>query len=147
MNIVTIFIQNSKNELLIQKRSKEKNGKYGITSGHIEKNESNMQGAVREVKEELGLDIKNEELKLFFNTEINTNTYNLYYLKKDINLENLTLQKDEVEKVKWCTNSEIDNFIKRGEFYEVQIEALDLFKKYINGGINYGDYSTVGHEQ
>ena len=135
MQIVTVFFQNSNNEILIQKRSKEKNGKYGITSGHIQKNEDAKLGAVREVKEELGIDIKEKDLKLLFNTKIDENIYNLYYIKKDIELNNLLLQKEEVESVQWCNQQEVENLIQKNEFFETQIEALDIFKQYTEGTI------------
>ena len=32
--VVTLFIKNSNNQLLLQKRSKQKGGKYGFISGH-----------------------------------------------------------------------------------------------------------------
>ena len=50
MQIVTIFIQNSQNQLLIQKRSKLKSGKYGITSGHTLQNETAKKGAQTQVR-------------------------------------------------------------------------------------------------
>lgn len=130
MHIVTVFFQNNNNEILVQKRSKEKNGKYGITSGHIEKNEEVKIGAIREIKEELGIDIEEKDLKLFFNTKINENEYNLYYIKKDIEINRFLLQKEEVESVKWCNQHEIEGLIERNEFFETQIEALNIFKKY-----------------
>ena len=132
MRVVTIFIENNESKYLIQKRSKEHNGKYGITSGHVSENEKAEEGAIREIKEELGLKINPKELTPFFNTQIGKNTYNFYHLKKDINLNNLQLQTEEVEKVKWCTKKEIEELINENKFYETQIEALDIFKKYID---------------
>ena len=134
MKVVTIFIQNNNGKYLIQKRSQKKTGKYGITSGHINLNEESKQGAIREIKEELGLDIRENELKLFYNNKIDSNEYNLYFLKKDIDINKLTLQKEEVDEVKWCTEKEIQDLIENKQFYEIQLEALDIFKKYIYGG-------------
>ena len=51
--VALCFIQNSKGDFLIQKRSALKNGKYGSTSGHLETGESSIQGMIREIKEEL----------------------------------------------------------------------------------------------
>lgn len=131
MQVVTIFIQNNKNENLIQKRSQSKGGKYGFTSGHAENNETNTQGAIREVKEELGIDIKEKQLNLFYRTKINKTIYNLYYTKLNIDIKNIELQKEEVEEVKWCSKKDIEKMINKNEFYDVQIEAWEKFKKYI----------------
>lgn len=131
MQIVTIFIENYQKQILIQKRSKLKGGKYGITSGHTLKEETANQGAIREIREEIGINIKEQELQLIYKTEINKITYNLYYLKKELQLQNLTLQKEEVENVYWYTLEEINNLIQKKQFYDKQIEAYKIFEKYI----------------
>lgn len=131
MKIVTIFIQNSNKDFLIQKRSQKKNGKYGITSGHVQENEQNKQGAIREIREELGLNVKEDELKLFYTKQDQKSMYNLYFLKKDFDINNLILQKEEVESVKWCTKDEIESLIADGDFFETQIEAYEIAKKII----------------
>ena len=64
--VVLVFIQNSKGEFLIQKRSKEKNGKYATTGGHPKSGENSLQGIVTEVKEEIDIELKEEDLKLFY---------------------------------------------------------------------------------
>ena len=112
MQIVTIFIQNDQKKILIQKRSQKKGGKYGITSGHTEAKETNIQGAKREINEELGIHIKECDFKLFYRTKINKTIYNLYYVKKEIDVSKLSLQKEEVEKVYWYTIEEIKNLIQ-----------------------------------
>ena len=131
MQIVTIFIQNDQKKILIQKRSQKKGGKYGITSGHTEAKETNIQGAKREINEELGIHIKECDFKLFYRTKINKIIYNLYYVPININIEDLELQQEEVEEVKWCTRKEIEKMINEDLFYEIQIEAWEIFKKYI----------------
>lgn len=131
MQIVTIFIQNSQNQLLIQKRSKLKGEKYGITSGHTLQNETAKKGALREIKEEIGVNIKENELNLIYKTKINKITYNLYYIQKEIDLSKLTLQKEEVEDIYWYTIEEINNLIQKNKFYDKQIEAFKIFEKYI----------------
>lgn len=130
MCIVTIFIQNSNGKILIQKRSKQKNGKYGITSGHVKEDETCLEGAIRETKEELGIDVKKEELNLFYEVEQLGKLYNMYYLKKDIDINSLNLQKEEVEFVKWCNQDEIEKMIKENEFFENHIEAFEIFRKF-----------------
>ena len=55
--VVLCFIQNSKGEFLIQKRSMIKNGKYGATGGHPKSGESSLEGMLTEINEEIGLSI------------------------------------------------------------------------------------------
>ena len=70
-------------------------------------------------------------IKLIYKTEINKITYNLYYVQKEIDLSKLSLQKEEVEKVYWCTIEEINRIIQANEFYDKQIEAFKIFERYI----------------
>lgn len=131
MQVVTICIKNQQNKLLIQKRSQIKGGKYGITSGHTLIGEKAKEGAIREIKEEISLDVKKQELKLIYKTEIDKIIYNLYYVQKEIDLSNLSLQKEEVEKVYWYTLEEINKLIQANEFYDKQIEVFKIFERYI----------------
>ena len=48
---VVVWIQNEEGEFLIQKRSKEKDGKYGFTGGHPKTGETSLQGMITEIKE------------------------------------------------------------------------------------------------
>ena len=64
--VVLVFIQNSEGKFLIQKRSERKNGKYATTGGHPKSGEDSIQGIITEVKEEIGLDIKPEDLQLYY---------------------------------------------------------------------------------
>lgn len=62
-----IWIINDKNELLLQKRSASKKSHpncWDISgAGHIRAGETVIQGAIRELKEELGVSVKENELE------------------------------------------------------------------------------------
>lgn len=124
--VVLAIIRNSKGEFLIQKRSLQSDGKYGSTGGHAKTGESSIEAMLTEIKEELGLTLNKEELKLVFSgREDSTQVFfDLYYLEKDIDLESLTLQKEEVESAHWLSFNEIENLIKDGLFLENHIEEL-----------------------
>ena len=55
--MVVIFIQNNKNEFLIQKRTIDKGGLWATTGGHPKSGDSSIEGIITEVKEELGISI------------------------------------------------------------------------------------------
>lgn len=124
--VVLSIIRNSKGEFLIQKRSIKKDGKYGCTGGHAKTKESSIEAMLTEIKEELGLTLKKQELKLIFSGREDSSQvfFDLYYLEKDIDLKSLTLQKEEVDFVKWLSLSEIEKLIKDGLFLENHIEEL-----------------------
>ena len=96
--VVLVFIQNSEGKFLIQKRSKIKNGKYATTGGHPKSGEDSIQGIISEVKEEIGLELKPDDLQLYYTGRSDTQRvfWDDYYIKMDVNdIENLTLQKEQ----------------------------------------------------
>ena len=105
---VVVFIQNSKNEFLIQKRVKKKDGKWATTGGHPVSGETSNQGIITEIKEELGVDIVKENIKLFKTIKTEDDFVDIYYLKEDIDIKKIKIQKEEVEDVKWATIDEMN---------------------------------------
>ena len=129
--VVLAIIQNSKGDFLIQKRSKQKGGKFAFTGGHAKTGENSIQAIITEVKEELGLDIAPTELKLFYSDKDEDCFFDLYYVKKDFDINSLVLQKEEVESVRWCTEDEIhlmeNNNIFFGTHYESFVKFLNFY--------------------
>lgn len=125
--VVLVLIENSKNEILVQKRSIQKDGEYGLTSGHPKAGENSVQGMITEIREELGLNVQPDELKLAYTERDDKKRcfFDLYYLKKDFEIKDLKLQKEEVDFVQWCSLKEIEEICLRGEFKKSHKEALD----------------------
>ena len=131
-NIVTLFVRNDEGDMLLQKRSKQKGGKYGFISGHVQEGETNSQGIIRETKEEMGINIDEKDLKLFYRVEEGQTNFNLYYMNRNLNIENLTLQKEEVEDAKWCSVEEIKAIIDEDKLYKNHIDAFEIAINYLN---------------
>lgn len=120
--IVVIFIQNDKNEFLIQKRSIQKDGLWATTGGHPKSGESSLDGIITEVKEELGIVI---DRPILFKQASGKNTIcDLYYIKKNIDLKDIILQEEEVSSVKWASIDEINELMKNNEFKESHYEMF-----------------------
>ena len=119
---VHIWIINSKGEILLQKRSSLKKFFPNVWdcafAGHIDTKESSIETVVREGKEELGIDINLEKLKLLFTNKeelYHDNIYNrefvdVYVYEDDIDINSLKIQKEEVSDVKWM---DYEEFIKK----------------------------------
>lgn len=133
--VVLTMIRNSKGEFLIQKRSKQKNGLYGATGGHCKTGETGLQGAITEVKEEIGLDVKPEEMKLLHELREDDKQvfFELYFLQKDIDLNTLKLQEEEVESVEWMSIDRINELINENFFFpnhaEEVFRTVDILEK------------------
>lgn len=129
---VVVFIQNSKNEFLLQKRVKKKDGKWATTGGHPVSGETSKQGIITEIKEELGIDIPEENIQLFKTIKTEDDFVDIYYLKEDIDINKIKIQKEEVSDVKWATINDIEKMIKEGEFSESHREFFEDCIKYLN---------------
>lgn len=140
--VVLVFIQNSQGKFLIQKRSKQKDGKYASTGGHPKTGETSIDGMITEIKEELGLTVKPEELELIFSgqEDVKQVFFDIYYMRKDFIISDLKLQKEEVDFVEWLSFKEIEALIKKGLFLENHAEELYRLKEiFEKRGVNINE--------
>lgn len=121
---VVVFVINSKEQVLLQKRSATKKlwpNKWDITAGgHVLAGEFGFEAVLREAKEELGLNLEKKDIT-FIGSAISTNIkgdiinnhFNEYYIaNRDIDETTLKLQEEEVSEVKWIDKNEIIEKIK-----------------------------------
>lgn len=134
--VVLIFIQNNDGKFLIQKRSKIKNGKFATTGGHPKSGENSIHGIITEVKEEIGLDLKEKDLELYYSGRSDKERvfWDDYYIKMDVpNIEKLVLQKEEVESVCWLSMDEIKNLMEEDKFFKNHYEEFEILLKWLKG--------------
>ncbi len=104
-----VWIQNSEGEFLMTQRHPDKKagGLWEFTGGGVLAGETTRQAAVREVEEELGVSVDESELILLEVYQKKNYFMDIYVVKKDLNVENLVLQPEEVIDVKWVSEAEI----------------------------------------
>lgn len=125
--VVTGFIINSKNEILISKRAEHK--KFGLmwecSGGSILAGETSLEGIIRELKEELGIEFSKKEaifLKEIRRDKLPPDFKDLWLFRRDIGKREITFIDGESIDVKWVT---IDEFIKMYENKEI-IPTIDF---------------------
>jgi len=144
-----IWIMNGKGELLIQRRSPTKYDSPNIwtvsVAGHISAGEESMPAALREIKEEVGIEVTAEECvfigvaiqqtvtrnNTYFNNEFN----DVYLVRKDIALEDFVLQEEEVAEVRYISVDEFKKWVaeKKADLhptYEEYELLFDYLEKY-----------------
>ena len=127
-----IWIINDKDEILIQQRSynKQRNpGKWAFTGGLPFAGESSLDGGIREVKEELGINLEKEDMELLITFRREHDFVDVWVVKNNAEIEDLTIQKEEVEKVKWVSIEEMEKMIKAGVCVPAISLYFDLLKK------------------
>lgn len=136
---VFAFIIDDNQNILLQKRSAQKKlwpNKWDVTiGGHVSKGEFGRQALIRECKEELGIDITDNEIKYIISTTsvynkdgyINNHYDECYIITKKIDTSKITLQEDEVSDIKYF---EKEDLLKR-----INNNYEDLTEKNVSWGI------------
>lgn len=140
-NEVAVFIINDKKQVLLQKRSANKRfnpDKWALCAGHVDAEESLETAALRELKEEIGIDITINDLKPFAEREFTISDSNshityFYYTKSNLNEKDFIIQKEELSEVKWFDIDEVIDMIKKDDNSIVFDEKrLKLFEQLRN---------------
>ena len=128
--VAIVYIENSKGEFLIQKTSKEKGGRYSSTGGHVDHDEEPIDSIIREITEELGLNISKDEIEDLGYLLVDFPVRFVFYLKKDIDINDLTIQKEEVESVSFMTIDEIRKLIEEDKMHKGHTMVLQKVLDY-----------------
>ncbi|WP_022759645.1 NUDIX domain-containing protein [Butyrivibrio fibrisolvens] len=138
-----------KTEVLLQKRAMNKDsfpGRYDTSSaGHIQAGDEPLESAVRELSEELGVQADPDDLhfagifpiqyeKEFHGKPFKDNEIAFVYVyDKEVGIDNLTIQKEELDSVEWFGLEEVYQACQppRDEKFCVPMGGLEIVRKYI----------------
>ena len=123
-----IWFVNDKNEILLQKRSDtmiSHPGEYDISAaGHLSAGDTSISGALREIKEELGLDLEEMDLVKIGETKvenvqrngtyINKEYNDVYVVHKNIPISDMMIQESEVSLVKYVPIDDLKKWVDEG---------------------------------
>ena len=119
---VSAWIMNYNGEILLQQRAlnKKKNpGKWAKTGGHVDAGETHEESIKREVYEEIGLKVSDDEIKnieLFKSINPNEHYYSYGYIFfTDYKEDDFVLQKEEVNMVKYYAIEELEEIRKKDD--------------------------------
>jgi isopentenyldiphosphate isomerase len=118
--VVHVCIFNPKGEMLIQQRQPFKQGwsnLWDITcGGSAVAGDTSQQAASRELFEELGIHYNFEKIRPHLTINFERGFDDYYLIKYDFDLNDLTLQTEEVQAVKWASKEEILKLIELKKF-------------------------------
>ena len=89
--IVLVFIENDKNQFLIQKTSSARNSVYATTGGHVTYGDTSLETVVKEVREELGVEISETDVEFVDSVKHSIVYCDIYYVHKKIDESDLKL--------------------------------------------------------
>ncbi len=131
--VVHIWFVNSKGQVLIQKRPdnlKYAPGVWAITGGSALQGEDSLTAAIRETKEELGLDVVPDIGPIRHKRP--SSFTDIWIVKRDIDINDITMQEEEVEAIMWVYPKELQDMIKNGSFHRYSELYFEKVSKYIN---------------
>lgn len=140
-NEVALWIIDKENKkVLLQRRSpnkKQNPNKLALCAGHVVGNETIDEALEKEANEELGLDIKNYDVKKLISIKRTVPRNHCfshhYYICKTIPIETFTIQKEELSEVLYMDYEHLKQLVKQNsdevvfkwEFYEPVFNKLD----------------------
>lgn len=124
---VAAFIYTNTGKVILQKRKSNKAtyaGVWSVTGGHVLAGENNEDAIIREIKEELNLNIKKEKV-IFVTTYkskkvkddvINNKFFSIYNVEiSEDQFYKIKIQKEELEDIKLFSIEEIESIMNSGD--------------------------------
>ena len=124
---VHIWIMNDNQELLVQKRNPNKETFPNLwalsVAGHVLAGEDSVESGLRELKEELDIDAKKEELEFLFTIK-RMQPYHgshirvfddVYLLHRNVDIEKTKLQVEELTDIKYVYYEYLEDIFKDGD--------------------------------
>lgn len=144
---VHIWILNLRNELLIQRRSAAKENYPNLwdisVAGHVSAGEDSITSGLREIEEEIGVNLNSEDFEYLFTvaeqavlndgTYVDNEIHDVYLVRADIDISDITMQKEEVAEVKFVDFQDLkkqiasnpSDFVPHREEYEKLFAYLE----------------------
>lgn len=128
------WILNDENKILLTRRNLNKSygGMWEATAGHVKSGETDLDGIQREVAEELGLNIEKSEFKFIKSLIRNQAILDVWVVKKNIKLEDLTHKDDEVIDAKFVSISKFKAMLENKEIVDNLSYFIDVYNEVCN---------------
>ena len=144
---VHIWIINNNGDILLQRRCATKDSNPNMldisSAGHLSAGDDSLSGAIRELKEELNLDVKPSELQYiktikrsskYTETFINNEFDDLYILRTNKSIEDMKYQEEEISEIFYVPYKKFKEMVKNKQHdllrHDEEFEILfNLFDK------------------
>ncbi|MBR1540368.1 MAG: NUDIX domain-containing protein [Clostridia bacterium] len=134
--VVNAIIINSQGKILVSKRAdyKPHGLMWEMSGGSITVGETSIEGMIREVKEELGIQLEEKEGVLFKTVRRDdppADFKDLWLFKKDVDLRDITFPDGEAVDAKWVTIDEFESMVENKEIIGTRDFGREDYEKII----------------
>ena len=125
-----VWIENSKGEMLVTQRhpNKKAGGLWEFVGGGVLAGETTAQAAAREIKEELGISLSANELRLLHVYKNKNYFMDIYLVKKDVNIRSIVLDEKETTDAKWASQEELQVMIEDQKVVRSVAQRFNLLR-------------------
>jgi mutator protein MutT len=119
--VVCVWVYDGRGHILLTRRAKGKSfaGTWENSGGAAKAGETSRQAIARELFEETGILVDQEEFR-FLDTDRDRNTfYDFYCLRSQTPLEQIKLLPGETDAAKWVSFEQVHRMIEAGEICQV----------------------------
>jgi len=131
--VIHSWIVNSQNQIVLTKRHPNKPfpNLWECSGGSILAGEESLEGAIREVKEEIGIELNKDEGKLLFShcRKPHHDFYDVWLFKYEIDLSKVILQEGEVTEIKLVSPDELIKMSELGQLVPTLSYMVELIKE------------------
>lgn len=140
-NLVTVtWVFNSKGEALMQRRAAHKSYPllYANHGGSALAGESSEESMIRELNEEIGLLVHKDDLVLLRTFNDDETIFDEYIVFKDVSINDLIIDKREVESCSWFRLHELSKLIDDGKCFDYKnndpkgLNSFSVITKYLD---------------
>ena len=132
-DLLMIKNEDGKKKILLSKRKNTgyKDGEYELPGGHLEENEDLYEAMIREAKEELGISLNRQDLKIVhIMHHYRGKRMNFILEIEKSNLEPRIMEVDKCEELKWVEiNNLPENTMEKVKIIISYIEKGELYSK------------------
>lgn len=134
--VVHSWIMDKSGMFLVSQRQKRRSYalKWERTGGSVLEGESSLSGAIREVKEELGIDLSGE-ISYFIKSEKRDKYHDFFdswLFIVDKEKMHCVIDESEVKDYKWMTIDDLDSLRKRGEIVPSSLYYKEVYNFFEN---------------
>lgn len=115
---------------------KQTSGFYGFPKGHIEIGETFEECAIRETREEVGLDVKvdsNYKFCISYLVHDKVPKEVVYFISFVVGNDSIKIQEDEIAEAMWVSCDKVSDILSFDNLREIWLQAYDKYKEVYNG--------------